>query len=71
MNEARAEALREWSDNDRKRRRENGETNPLVDAWVASQVAPLCSASSASFTCVLSAGHEGGHFMRAAGKSAC
>jgi hypothetical protein len=64
MNEARAEALREWSDFDRKRHRENGEPNPLVDAWVASQTAPLCATSSGSFTCVLSAEHEGGCFMR-------
>jgi hypothetical protein len=64
MNEARAEALREWADNDRKRRRENGATNPLVDAWVASQRAPLCAHTSGSFTCVLSAAHEGGCFMR-------
>jgi hypothetical protein len=64
MNEAQAEALRDWADTDRKRRRENGETNPLVDAWVASQTAPFCGERLGMFACALSAGHEGGCFMR-------
>lgn len=67
MNEARTEALRHGADIARKRDRENGIPNPLVEAWkrenAAAMGAPRCDCILGNARCILAAAHEGGCYL--------
>lgn len=66
MNEAQAEALRDGADLARKRDRENGIPNPLVEQWKRENAATSDEARctfSHGARCILRRGHAGGHYL--------